>query len=263
MRKRSKESRLWLKNKWLWGLVGVVLLFILFFLTKILSQPPNPQEPPESLKLNKVDLIAYSRMLGEIGIDTSFIAILSVDFVRELRSIDTMIANRELRDAIARLGKMKRNKTPLERAVIQGYIGICYNELAQPTEALKAFQEGLKGIDTTAIDATGRVLGWLAFNAGYLWQNYSLPESALKYYQLSQRGVFSLLPAPAFTGALFNNLGVAAEMSGDTLEAKRAYLAATGYIDTTASDRAGQRLKENIHRLTKEIKPPPAGQHQP
>lgn len=251
MRKRTKESGLWLKNKWLWGLVGVVLLFILFFLTKILSQPPNPQERPEKLNLSKVDLIAYSRMLGEIGVDSSVRAILPADFVRELRSIETMVANRELRDAIARLSKMKRNKSPLERAVIQSYIGICYNELAQPNEALAALQEGLKVVDTTTANGR-RVLGWLAFSAGYLWQNYSLPESAVKYYRLSLKAVSPLLTTPpAYTGALFNNLGVAAEMSGDTLEARKAFLTASGYIDTTGAYRAGQRLKENIRRLIK------------
>lgn len=240
------------------------MIFILFSLTKILSQPPNPNQRQQSLELNKIDLVAYARMLGGINAIPLAPGNLSANFLQELGSVELMIANRELRDAIAQLSKMKRRRTPLEQAVIEGYIGVCYNELIHPGATLNAFQAGLKLIDTATTEIGNRLLGWLAFNTGYLFQYYSLPESAVKYYQRSRTAISNILTdPPAFAGTLFNNLGVAAEMTGDTVGAKAAYLVATAYIDTTAPDRAGKRLRENLRRIEKgQIKPPPAGQHQ-
>lgn len=227
-------------------------MFFIFLLARTLSQPAKEVTGNKTPELNKPDLVAYTRIIGGITIDTTALNGIPSEFRRQLIQIDTMLSNRELRDAIARLTKLQRKASPLVVAATQGYIGFCYNELVQPTAALAAFQQGLQSIDTTA--ETGiRLFSWLAFNAGYLFQYYGIPESAIKYYQRSWLAV-SRIPAPSFppfTGALLNNLGVATEMIGDTTAAKTFYLRAAAYIDTSAGDRTTQRLKENLRRWLK------------
>lgn len=259
MRKGKKpiRSRPGLRTNWLWVVAGVAVIFVLFILARTLSQPPKQTPGPKPVELGKQDLDAYTRMLGRIFIDTTPLLTLSPDLRRQLYQIDTMISNRELRDAIGRLAKLKRKTAPLELAAIQIYTGFCYYELGQPTEALGAFQEGLKVLsvekftapDTSEIRA--RFWAELAFNAGYLLQFYSLPESALTYYNLCRQAL-ELIPAPSpeIAPALFNNIGVAAEKVGDTALAKQAYLYAVNYIDTTAANPAVERLKRNITRIS-------------
>ncbi|MGQ9707667.1 MAG: hypothetical protein ACUVUR_02180, partial [bacterium] len=244
---------------------------------RTLSQPPKSQPAQGPVELDRQDLDAYTRMLGRVFVDTSGFFVLSADLRRQLHQVATMIGNRELRDAIARLVKLQRKKSPLELAAIQLFIGLSYFELGQPTSALSAFREGVRVLniagpaaaDTIEIRARARLLALLAFNAGYLLQFYSLPESALGYYQLSRQALELISePAPELAGALFNNLGVAALKTGDTVMARQAYLAAVDYIDTLGFNPASERLRKNISHL---LAQPPSvkttksstGQHQP
>ncbi len=245
---KRQASESLVQNKWLWVVGGVVILFVLFFLARTLSQVPRVASEQKTLELNRIDLIAYTRMLGGVRVDTFVVSRLQPDFVGELRSIDTMMTNRELRDAIARLSKILKKRRSFEQTVIQGYIGVCYNELAQPNAGLKAFQEGLNLLQPKA-ESQPQVWGWLAFNCGYIFQYYSQPESARGYYE-SARKVLPELPG-YFAGWVLNNLGVALEMCGDTTKAREAYFSAVKYIDTTGThpERAGLRLKGNIQRV--------------
>ncbi len=263
MPKKNKKpkSGLSIRNLWLWVTVGVVAIVFLLFLARILSQPPKNEPERKTAELTKVDLGAYTRMLGRVYLDTAVRAALSPELNRQLASIDTMLENRELRDAIARLTKLLQKKEikrdNVSQAVLHGYIGFAYNELAQPQMALVEFQKGLDITSALSEPAASRIIGWLAFNAGYTFQYYSYPESALVYYHqaersLSQQGTIS----PEFAGALLNNLGVAAELTGDSTAARDAFLRATTYIDTTIPTEAAQdqsalpamRLKRNLHR---------------
>jgi tetratricopeptide (TPR) repeat protein len=250
-----------LRNLWLWVTVGVVVLVILLFLSRILSQPPKSEPGRKTAELTKVDLSAYTRMLGKVYIDTTVRTFLSPELNRQLVSIDTMIENRELRDAIARLTKLLQKKElrkdSIGQAVVYGYIGFSYNELAQPQSALVEFQKGLELTHALSGRAASCITGWLAFNTGYIFQYYSYPESALFYYRLAERSLSTLTPSPAdLAGAILNNLGVAAEFIGDSIGAKEAFIRATMYIDTTVSlDQSrglnaapALRLKRNLHR---------------
>ncbi|MCL6465599.1 MAG: hypothetical protein K6T77_02440 [candidate division WOR-3 bacterium] len=263
MPKKPKKPNpgLSLRNLWLWVTVGVVVLVILLFLSRILSQPPKSEPGRKTAELTKVDLSAYTRMLGKVYIDTTVRTFLSPELNRQLVSIDTMIENRELRDAIARLTKLLQKKElrkdSIGQAVVYGYIGFSYNELAQPQSALVEFQKGLELTHALSGRAASCITGWLAFNIGYIFQYYSYPESALFYYRLAERSLSTLTPSPAdLAGAILNNLGVAAEFIGDSIGAKEAFIRATMYIDTTVSlDQSrglnaapALRLKRNLHR---------------
>lgn len=263
MPKKPKKPNpgLSLRNLWLWVTVGVVVLVILLFLSRILSQPPKSEPGRKTAELTKVDLSAYTRMLGKVYIDTTVRTFLSPELNRQLVSIDTMIENRELRDAIARLTKLLQKKElrkdSIGQAVVYGYIGFSYNELAQPQSALVEFQKGLELTHALSGRAASCITGWLAFNTGYIFQYYSYPESALFYYRLAERSLSTLTPPPAdLAGAILNNLGVAAEFIGDSIGAKEAFIRATMYIDTTVSlDQSrglnaapALRLKRNLHR---------------
>lgn len=263
MAKKKKEANpgIALRNLWLWVTVGVVTLIILFFLTRLLSQSPRVEPDRKLTELTKVDLHAYTRMLGGVEIDTTFRTFLSLELSRQLSSIDTMLASRELRDAIARLTKLLQKKEvkkdPLSQAVLYGYIGFAYNELAQPQLALAEFQKGLKQIWTLPGPTAARIVSWLAFNIGYLFQYYSYPESAFFYYRQAEQAVSNQqTPSSYLLGKLFNNIGVAAEDVGDTSLARDAFFRAATYFDTTCSDETGEkqttspalRLKRNIRR---------------
>ncbi len=256
-RKRPHKSQfsVRLRNLWLPIIAGLIIIFIIFLLARTLSRPARIK-PETVTELKKIDLNAYTSMLGEIRIDTSLPVLFSPELCRQLLSIDTMIANRELRDAIARLNKIYHKRNTLEKALLHGYTGFCYHELAQPANALTEFKKGIALLETVPGLTSVRILRWLAFNTGYLFQYFSYPESARNYYRQSVKalaitGQFS----PEFAGALFNNLGVALELLGDTLEAKNAYLQAAGYIDTTADTPQVRKLKTNIHRLGKKYQP--------
>ncbi len=234
---------------------------MLVLLTRILSQPPRTQPTRIASELTREDLDTYTRMLGKVFIDTLPIASLPKDFKRSLRQADTMITNRELRDCIARLTKLERKRTPLEKASIRLYIGYSYFELGQPTNALNAFQEGIRLLNSSAQGSERNpfngLLANLGFNAGYLFQFYSLPESALVYYRLSRQALEQLSEPPReLAGWLFNNLGVAAEKSNDTALAKEVYYIALNYIDTTTQTTTSERLRKNIYRLSNKSKQP-------
>ncbi|NPV14439.1 hypothetical protein HPY86_05860 [candidate division WOR-3 bacterium] len=263
MPKKNKKpkSGLSIRNLWLWVTIGVVAIVILLFLARILSQPPKNEPERKTVELAKVDLIAYTRMLGRVYLDTTLRTVLSPELNRQLASIDTMFENRELRDAIARLTKLLQKKEikrdNVSQAVIHGYIGFAYNELAQPQVALVEFQKGLDIARVLSEPAASRITGWLAFNIGYIFQYYSYPESALVYYHQAERSISVQDTAiKEFAGALLNNLGVAAELTGDSTAARDAFLRATIYIDTAIPTDAAQdqsalpaiRLKRNLHR---------------
>lgn len=232
----------------------MVTLFVIFFLSRLLSQPARNESAQNLPKLTKVDLETYTRILGAIYIDTSLKSLVPSSLSKEFFSIDTMILHRELRDALARLTRLNKRKEirnqPLSRAATSGYIGFCYYELAQPREALRAFQEGLELLRNATGPRESQLRAWLAFNAGYIFQYYSYPESALTYYQLGERALSSTDDQELLcAGPLFNNLGVAAATKGMPDLAKSAYIRALTYIDTSRADEPGLRLKKNLREV--------------
>lgn len=258
----KKSSNLKLRNPWLWLVVAIAVLFALFLLSRTLSQPPPSKSGAEPISLKKQDLDTYTRMTGTIRLDTSIIQSLNPELRKQLQQLLQMVANRELADVIARLNRMLRRRPAYEQGAMQLLIGFCYYELGQPESALKAFKTGVMLLDTlqNLNPDAARLLAYQAFNAGYLFQLYSQPESARFYYQLSRKAI-QLIPVPDknFTGILLNNLGLTLETTGDVQNARRLYLEAASCIDTTAATTDAERLKKNIHQT---ITKSPVGQHQ-
>ncbi len=252
---RGSTSTIQLRNLWLPVIAGLIVIFVIFFLAQTLARSPQTKPAPV-IELKNVDLNAYTSMLGGIKIDTSLLEIFPVELRRQLISIDTMVANRELRDAIARLNKLQPRTNREAKALIYGYTGFCYYELAQPAAALAEFKKGITLLETLPGSTSARTLAWLAFNTGYLFQYFSYPESAIHYYHKGESALsVTDRVSREIAASLFNNYGVALEILADTLKAKTAYLRATEFIDTTSTTPAAEKLRNNIHRLEKKSKP--------
>lgn len=261
--KRTSSPGINLHNRLLWVIAAVAILFGLFLLTKTLSRPPQSKPINSLLSLNKQDLDTYTRMIGAIQIDTTLIFCLNSNLRNQMEQVLKMVANRELADAITRLNRMLRRRPAYEQGLIQMLIGFCYYELGQPEPALAAFRTGVKLLDTlrNRDEYTCRLISLHGFNAGYLFQFYSQPDSARRYYLLSQE-IMRSLPHPdkKLTGAILNNLGVTFETSGDIPNAHSLYLEALNYIDTTLLLPEAERLRKNLNRTSTQS---PVGQHQP
>ncbi|MGB9741625.1 MAG: hypothetical protein ACPL0F_00450 [bacterium] len=250
-----------LSKPWLWVVIAVTVLFALFLLSRTLSQSPPAKPTEKTVSLNRQDLDTYTRMAGSILFDTTLLLPLNPDRHRLLKQVLKMVGNRELADAISRLNRLLRGQPVYEQGLMQLLIGICYYELGQPEPALNAFKTGARLLATEQNPAPGtaRLLALHTFNAGYLFQFYSQPDSARRYYQLSQQALALAQPDQRLTAIILNNLALTFEAAGDTQRAQSLYLEAAKLIDTTLNSQSAERIRKNIHRLVKQS---PAGQHQ-
>ena len=255
------SPRFRVRNTGLWIVVAVALLFGLFLLTRMLSRSPAEPGAKPVLDTAKGNLEVYTRLIGTVTIDESALRPLSPELRRLLASIDTMIMRRELRDAISRMERAAKKFPPQEQAALSAYIGLCHFELANPNRALIQFEKALAAAPSTLPDLAAAT----AFNIGYLFMRYDQPDSALVYWTRAR----AILPSPlaqstsvpSLLAPLLNNLGVASEVRGDTVQARTYYLAAARFIDTTATTDAAYRLRRNLRRVG--AKESQAGQHQP
>lgn len=260
-RQQKRKKGFTIRNPWLWTGLGIVVIIVLLFLARTLSQPPPDKTATSRIALKKQNLDAYTLMAGTIQFDTALLTPLAPDLRQQMQQLLRMVNNRELADVIARLNRMRRHSV-YESGVIRLLLGVCYYELGQPEPALSAFQSGVKLLDTlsTTDEYIQRLIAWLGFNCGYLFQFYSCPESARYYYTLSQQALSSASELDyRLAGSLLNNLGLALETLGDTVNAQRFYLQALNYLDTTGPMPEASRLKKNLRRHFKSVS---AGQHQ-
>lgn len=242
--------------------IAVAVLFAIFLLSRTLSQAPPAAPAAKALSLKNQDLDTYTRMTGSIMFDSTLIMALNPDRQQQLKALLKMVANRELADVIARLNRMIRKRPAYEQGLMQLLLGSCYYELGQPEPALNAFKTGVSLLDTVQNrdSNTARLFALLSFNSGYLFQFYSLPDSARRYYQLSHQAVTSIPePDQSFAAIILNNLALTFEAAGDIQTARSLYLQAATLIDTTTATPTAERLRKNINRI---IKQSPAGQHQ-
>lgn len=238
-----------LHNVWVWVVGGVVVAAMLFMVARTMSSAPAPPPPLQRVDPAKTDLGAYTRMVGEPGLDTLLRHSMSAANLTSLVQIDSMIRARELRDAVARMQRML-SRLPLfssERALLHGYIAICEYELANPNAALVSLLKGL-ALTTDSDSATAELRAWLGFQTGWLFQYYGRADSAREYYSLALRA------APASSRLrpwLLNNFGAALETAGDTAGAAEAYRTAAGlHADTAAESREQSRVRDNLRRLS-------------
>lgn len=236
---------------WMWIIGGVVLAAMLFMVARTMSTAPAIPMPPQRVNPAKTDLNTYTRMVGEPGIDTTLRYSIARRSLTILAQIESMVSNRELRDAVARMQRMTvRPQLSLsEQALLHGYTAICEYELANPNAALVSLTKGL-ALATGDDSATSELKTWLAFQAGWLFQYHGFIDSAREYYSLA------LQTAPAASRLrplLFNNLGVALEAAGDSTGAADAYRSAVALTDTTTRTRCSERIRDNLHRLAARV----------
>lgn len=228
----------------------MVVIIVLLFLARTISQPPPAGPDRNRITLSKQDLDAYTLMAGAVEFDTSLLRPLSPQFRLQLEQLLAMVARRELADVIARLGRMRR-PAAYESALLQLLAGVAYYELGQPEPALQAFRTGFFSLDTVKPGDryTGLLRARLGFNCGYLFQFYATPESARSYYLVSREVLMNLAePDHRLTAWVLNNLGLATEAAGDTATARQFYLQALNYLDTLQPLPEAERLRKNLRR---------------
>ncbi len=249
-----------LNNRWLLGIAGLIIIFMLFFLARILSRVPPVEPEHKPIEITRQDLDAYTKMLGRVELDTISIAQLPPDLQQVFKQALKMINHRELKDCIYRLTKMLGKRTVEERALIKLFIGFSYYELGEPVSALNAFKEGLELSGLSETQIYHRTVAQLAFNTGYIFQLYAQPESALYYYRQSEKTVIPQTTADSLLmGIILNNSAVASEATGDTSTARQLYTSALNYLNNIGAEEEATKVEKNLQRLT--IKSP-AGQHQ-
>jgi hypothetical protein len=212
-------------------------------LTGVLAKPARlpPQGPV--LKAKTEDLKTYARMLDSVAIEPELLSNAPDAVLRELSRADTMSANGETRDAIARLDRIaQRIKTP-GRAFILARIGLLHHQLRDNSATVLAFEQALT-------DADSLLAARLSFNVGFLFQHHGQPDSARTYY-LRTQAVLKAKAAPGepyltvpYLAGLLNNLGVALSDKPAALDYFRQ---AAAVLDTLAQTRDASRLLDNLH----------------
>lgn len=238
-----------LRSSWLWFVGAVVLVFGILLLTRLLTRAPAEPVAKPALDPAKGNLEVFTRLIGSIRIDSAALRPLSPEMRQFLAGIDTMVTNRELRDAITRMERAAKRFSPRERAALNAYAGLCQFELANPNAALVQFEKALAG----AQELPG-LAACVAFNIGYLFLRYDQPESALFYWSRAETLLLSSVTDSVLIQTLLpqllNNLGVAWEVRADTAQARNYYQAAAQFIDTTAVNESANRLRRNLRRTS-------------
>ncbi|MEO0085478.1 MAG: hypothetical protein ABIK37_02475 [candidate division WOR-3 bacterium] len=249
---RSHSSRKSsLNNVWVWVVGGVVVAAMLFMVARTMSSAPAPPAPPQRVDPAKTDVSAYTQMVGEPCLDTTFRHSISGLNATAFVQIESMVRNRELRDAIARMQRMlvRTQRSSPERALLHGYVAACEYELANPNAVLVNLLKGFALADTTD-SSVAELKAWLGFQAGWLFQYHGLTDSAREYYS---QALQTAPTASRLRPWLLNNLGVTMEATGDTVGAAEAYRSAAAAIDTTQANRTTNRILNNLRRLSARI----------
>lgn len=247
-RKRSAPRRTGAKKKsdfpgWvLWVVVGVVVLFALFMLTRTLATSADPNVIIPYLSVNDRDLTALTRMMGEVTPDTAR-SDLPEELLPRFRQVDSLLLEYNWPAAIERLRGLVKPMPGDRVAVVHELLGFCYHRSSSPDRALNEFRLELAAAPG---DSTRRFRA--SFCAGYLFQSRGLADSALVFYRQARR----FAPddtAEALVPALLNNLGLAQEALGDTAAALASYREAAALLDTATDSRAARVLRDNLRRL--------------
>lgn len=232
-----------MRNPWLWLVGGAIGVLFVLYLSGLLSRPALQSGRLRVIDPARENLALSARLIDSVAVAPALLVGISERLRLEFDRVDSMIANGEIRDAVARLERLASRKiTPDERAYVFVYIGMCENRLRDHSRAVLAFEQALP-------DAKGSLAARLAFNVGLIFQRYGESESAARHYDraltLTLASEMDSTPSP-WLPALLNNYGVAAATIGDTAKSRDLLSRAARYIDTTATDRDALRLRENL-----------------
>ncbi len=250
MAKRGKSrkkpgSGFQVRGAYLWIIGGVVVVAFLFMLTRTLSTAVDRTVMIPILSNAGSSLTTLTRTMGDVEPPVFDRAALPDKMHEGLKQVDSLVAERDWLEAGELLRKLVKPASPDNAGPIHGYLGFCYHKAAGPDRALAEFRTALDESESEDVELRSQ----LAFCAGYLFQNYRYPDSALVYYatarSLLRDSTAALLPA------LLNNIGLANETLGDTAAAIDYYRDAAGLIDTSASDREARTLRDNLRHLAR------------
>lgn len=228
-----------------WGIVGIVGGVMAFFLIRSLASKPFDTPPTPFLSSQQQDLTALTRTIGDIQTDSTLRAAFPADLQAKLVTVDTMVAQRRLNDAINLLYGGLRSAKPATYVALRAYIGLCYHTAKSSDMALMHWRKGLAAADT----ANPALVPWLAFATGYLFQTHGVPDSALAYYARVPAG--SNVPAGLGPAAVLNNSGFAREVLADTGAAITLYTQALAAIDTLVNAKPASTIRDNLSRLNR------------
>jgi hypothetical protein len=228
-----------------WAIVGVVAGFMAFFLVRALVSKPTDTPPIPFLSQKQTDLVALTRSLGDITLDSTARAAFPAELNQRLVGADTLVAQRRFNDAIGLLYRQLKDANPATTAAIRTYLGYCYHLATSSDMALMHWRKALALADT----ADPTLVPWLGFSIGFLFQSRGVPDSALVAYGR----VPADAPVPTGIGraAVLNNSGVAKEVLGDSTGAVRLYADALAALDTLGPPRSAAVIKDNLNRLAR------------
>jgi len=255
-RRRSDRRGSVARGPWVWVVGAVVVLVALFFLARTLSTAPTEAPPVPVLANAAPDLTALTRMLGDIGVDSTRAADLPEDVRAQLGRVDSLVTERSWYDAIELLRRLRKSTPPDRAAFLHDYLGYCHHQAAHPDRALLEFRRALE-----AAGPGDSLLRYrIAFCVGYLFQSRGFADSALAFYSYA-RGAAHPDSTDPLLPALLNNLGLAREYLKDRAGARELYLEAARHIDTSGTTSTGRTLRDNLRRVEGPDSPPaPAAQ---
>ena len=228
-----------------WGIVGIVGGVMAFFLVRSLTTKPFDTPPTPFLSNQKSDLTALTHTIGDIQVDSTLRAAFAADMQKKIVTVDTMIAQRRLNDAINLLYGGLRSAKPAAAAALRAYIGFCFYTATSSDMALMHWRKGLAAADS----ANPALVPWLAFATAYLFQTRGVPDSALAYYARVPAGAAE--PVGLGPAAVLNNSGFAREVLADTAAAITLYTQALAAIDTVANAQPASTIRDNLSRLNR------------
>jgi tetratricopeptide (TPR) repeat protein len=237
-----------------WGIVGVVAVILIVLVVGALTRPPAEPAPVPLLAHAQNDLIAMTRMLGDVTLDSSTHAVLRRQLGASLAGPDSLFAQRRWYDALTALTKMLKGATRPESAAIQTYTAFCQYEADNPDRALRSFRKSLSS-------SPAGIAPRLQFSVGWMFQSRGFQDSAVAYYsrvrlpegQNEAQAEHEAAPdSPRLLRAeAANNAGVAYEALKDTAAAKEALREAAALLDTAAYPKPARTIRENLARLTR------------
>jgi tetratricopeptide (TPR) repeat protein len=237
--------------------LGVVAFVVMLVFTGVLTRPePLPPSAP-IIDTRREDLLVFTRMLDTVALEPELLSGTDSALQHQLHIAESLVNTGSSRDAFQKLEKTIAKAGPAARASLLAAAGLLRHRLRDYPQALLAFRQALAAHDSAwpaaqqTDSAPAMLAARLCFNIAYLFQQFSQPESARRYYQqsLALLSATDSLPWLRFLPALFNNYGVAQELLGDTAAALELYFRAATLLDTLMPTRDAQRLRENRHRL--------------
>ncbi|MFO7675435.1 MAG: hypothetical protein R6X12_03855 [bacterium] len=224
-------------------MVAVVVLGGLFMLARTLSTAPPPAVIIPVLSSASPDLEAITRMIGDIELPAAG------QRPQGLVAVDSLLTVRDWPAALERLARMLKPAHGATAAVLHEYVGFCHYHSGSLDRALHSFRQALAADSGHAANRQTR----LGFAIGYLFQSRGFADSALESYSAARANLAATVldDVDPLLLALYNNLALAHEVTGDTAGALAFYASAAELVDTTADAPSSRTVRDNLRRLAR------------